>query len=78
MSGETKIEQDVKGNILEEWPSFHEKRKSILSRVNSGIQLKERDVEAIFRYLAEDLSATRSNSLEHNRSMLITPLLIAG
>lgn len=53
MLAETKIEQEVRERISSEWPSFHERRGQILSRVEVGAPIKERDVEEIFQSLAE-------------------------
>lgn len=53
MAVEPKIEKEVKERIVSEWPAFHERRSRILSKVESGIPMKERDVEDIFQSLAE-------------------------
>jgi hypothetical protein len=50
---ETKIEQEVRQRISEQWPQFQERRDKILSRAQSGSPIKERDVEDIFQALAE-------------------------
>lgn len=53
MATETKIEQEVRQRISEQWPQFQERRDKILSRAQSGSPIKERDVEDIFQALAE-------------------------
>jgi hypothetical protein len=53
MAGATVIEQQLRERLRTEWTAFCERRTQVLHKLQSGLSLKERDVELIFQALAE-------------------------